>query len=231
MPRIDLFTSPDCPGCPAARESVGQFARRHPEVEVHEWDLSRDPGPAVGRGIFATPSVLVNGVHVLLGVPKESDLLQRLGALQGLPGDRHVLVVNAYDDFLTRPVFEVLSRAGYVPTPVDSVVVAVHALRTRPFEGVVVGLNPKVDAEGHIERSGIGVWAEILLQLGDTPWASRPILVTAASAGLARSELAEHGVTNPVLVVTTTDLADPAFPRAVERHFFLPFREEGRRSL
>jgi hypothetical protein len=82
MPRIDLFTSPDCPGCPAARAAVTAFVARHPGVELHEWDLSRDPGPAVGRGIFVTPTVLVNSVHILFGVPRESDLLDRLGDLE-----------------------------------------------------------------------------------------------------------------------------------------------------
>lgn len=38
-------------------------------VEIREWDLSRDPGPAVGRGIFVTPSLLIDGVHILIGVP------------------------------------------------------------------------------------------------------------------------------------------------------------------
>ena len=72
--RIDLFVSPTCPGCPSAREVVERFARARRDVEIHEWDLSRDPGPAVGRGIFATPTVLLDGVHVLIGVPEPSDL-------------------------------------------------------------------------------------------------------------------------------------------------------------
>jgi hypothetical protein len=74
--RIDLFTSPGCPTCPAARAAVAAFAESHPGTEVHEWDLAREPGPAAGRGIFATPALLVNGTHVLFGVPTESELLR-----------------------------------------------------------------------------------------------------------------------------------------------------------
>jgi hypothetical protein len=75
--RIDLFVSPGCPSCPAAREAIRCFARDRAGVEVHEWDLSADPGPAVGRGIFATPTVLLDGVHVL-PAPSASDLARHL---------------------------------------------------------------------------------------------------------------------------------------------------------
>lgn len=69
MTRLDLFTAPDCPACATARAVVESFARNRPDIVVHEWDLTRDPGPAVGRGIIATPAVLVNGMRILLGVP------------------------------------------------------------------------------------------------------------------------------------------------------------------
>ena len=56
MTRVDLFTAPHCPACLAAREAVASFARERADVVVHEWDLTLDPGPAVGRGIVATPA-------------------------------------------------------------------------------------------------------------------------------------------------------------------------------
>jgi hypothetical protein len=80
MTRLDLFTAPDCPACPAAREAVASFARQRPEVVVREWDLTRDPGPAVGRGIVATPAVLVNGRRILLGVPDSRQLAEAAAA-------------------------------------------------------------------------------------------------------------------------------------------------------
>jgi hypothetical protein len=81
--RIDLFVSPGCPGCPAARAVLQAFARAHAHVEVHEWDLSRDSGPALGRGIFATPTVLLDGTHILPGVPHTPDLERHLEAARG----------------------------------------------------------------------------------------------------------------------------------------------------
>jgi len=72
--RIDLFTAPCCPACGAAREAVAAFAAQRAGLEVHEWDLTRDPGPARGRGIFATPSLLLDGQLVVLGVPSTTQL-------------------------------------------------------------------------------------------------------------------------------------------------------------
>ena len=80
MTRIDLFTAPDCPACPAAREVVAAFARARGDVVVHEWDLTRDPGPALGRGIVATPAVLVDGARILLGVPAADALADAAGS-------------------------------------------------------------------------------------------------------------------------------------------------------
>lgn len=222
MPRIDLFTSPECPTCPKAREVVAAFAAEHPEVELREWDLATNPGPAVGRGIFASPSLLLNGADVLFGVPTETELLKHLHPTrpQG-DGVKRVLVLNAYEDFLRRPVFESLSRAGYVPCPVESVEAAVRATRAQAFAGVVVALNPVVNAESEVVRSGIGLWAAVLARIADPSWATRPILVTAASkasAPLVRAELERHGVGNPVLIATKAEVAEPEFPSTVRRH-------------
>ena len=88
--RIDLFIAPGCPGCPAARKVIEDFTRNTAGVEVHEWDLSRDPGPAAGRGIFATPTLLIDGIHILPGVPSTSDLERHLepGARANAQGPR-----------------------------------------------------------------------------------------------------------------------------------------------
>lgn len=222
MPRIDLFTSPECPSCPRAKEVVTAFAAEHPGVEVREWDLATNPGPAVGRGIFATPSLLLNGVDILLGVPTQADLLRHFGHLSAGPDEvRRVLVLNAYGDFLRRPVFEALSRAGYVPCPAESVEAAVDAVKTRALAGVVVALNPVFSRDGEILQSGIGFWAQVLARIDDPSWLSRPIVVTAtsrASAPLVRSELTRHGVANPVLIVTKGEATDPGFPAVVQQH-------------
>lgn len=85
MTRIDLFTAPDCPACPAARQVVAAFARDRPDVVVREWDVTRDPGPAIGRGIVATPAVMVNGSRILLGVPDRAQLSEAARAAPWSP--------------------------------------------------------------------------------------------------------------------------------------------------
>lgn len=222
MPRIDLFTSPECPSCPRAREVLAAFAARHPEIELREWDLTTDPGPAVGRGIFATPSLLLNGADVLFGVPTETQLLEHFSIdHERADGVRRVLVLNAYADFLRRPVFETLSRAGYVPFPVESVEAAARVIGTQLFAGVVVALNPELDAQGDMVQSGIGLWAQVLTKLNDAAWAARPILVTATSRGsapLVRAELERHAIRNPVLIATKAEVTQPDFSSQVRRH-------------
>ena len=87
--RLDLLTSPLCPDCPTARRVVAEIAAAHPGTEVHEWDITRDPGPAVGRGLFITPAVIVDGGRVVIGVPTEKDLIESRSvsaAGEGMPG-------------------------------------------------------------------------------------------------------------------------------------------------
>lgn len=106
--RIDLLTSPGCPGCPAARDVVRAFAAERPGVEVHEWDVTRDTGPAVGRGIFATPAVILDGGRILLGVPSREELVRGQACAKGECQVPETIVVNG--------IFEsVRKNFGFVP--------------------------------------------------------------------------------------------------------------------
>lgn len=122
MPRIDLFTSPECPSCPRAREVVAAFAAEHADVEVREWDLATNPGPATGRGIFATPTLILDGVSVLPGVPTLSDLLTRFGReRRSVEGVERVLVqkprrLTMPDVAAENAIFEAVKKKfGFVP--------------------------------------------------------------------------------------------------------------------
>ncbi|MGE0454772.1 MAG: thioredoxin family protein [Vicinamibacteria bacterium] len=223
--RIDLFTSPSCSACPAARDVVQAFAARHAGVEVHEWDLTRDPGPAAGRGIFVTPSVLLNGRDVLVGVPSDGALeecVERSAEAGADPAFQPVLVLNAYGDFLRRPVFEALARAGYAPHPVADVEAGVRALRESAFAGAVVALNPVLDLDGLVVQSGLGLWARVVERVGDPLLRRRPIVVTAtsrASVPLVHAECVRHAIANPILILTKADATDPSAPARIESHF------------
>jgi hypothetical protein len=102
MTRIDLFTAPGCSTCPSARVAIRAFAEDHPGTEVHEWDLTRDPGPAVGRGIFIAPTVLVNLTYVLVGVPERAELVRAAAAWSPEPAR-------------TPPMFARRASAGFPP--------------------------------------------------------------------------------------------------------------------
>lgn len=82
MARIDLFTSRHCSACPEARRVVMAFAQGRPDVEVVEWDFDRGRGPAAGRGIFVTPSMLINDREIVFGIPT-LEQLERLMPLDG----------------------------------------------------------------------------------------------------------------------------------------------------
>jgi len=106
--RIDLLTSPGCPGCPAAREAVRSFAAERGGVEVYEWDLTKDPGPAQGRGIFATPALILDGGRVLVGVPSIEELMSGEARGNGEWPVAETSVVNEVFD-------EVRKKYGFVP--------------------------------------------------------------------------------------------------------------------
>jgi AhpD family alkylhydroperoxidase len=122
--RIDLLTSPGCPACPAAREAVRAFAARRPGVEVHEWDLTHDPGPARGRGIFATPAVIVDGERIVVGVPTARDLeAARSRPHGGTGGEEGEASVTR--DAAVSEIFEaVRKRYGFVPNQIQQMSVS-----------------------------------------------------------------------------------------------------------
>jgi hypothetical protein len=76
--RVDLFTLPGCGACEQARAALREFSERHGGIEVREWDLSARPVLARDHGICVAPTALVDGTHVLIGVPGETDLLALL---------------------------------------------------------------------------------------------------------------------------------------------------------
>ncbi len=88
MPRIDLFISRGCAASRVARAVIARFAARRADVEVHEWDLACDPGPARERGIFASPSLLFDGRRIFVGVPTTEQLDECIRSTEGTDGAR-----------------------------------------------------------------------------------------------------------------------------------------------
>ena len=133
-----------------------------------------------------------------------------------------VLILNAYGQFLRRPVFEALDRAGFDALPASDLSEAVGLARTKKLGGIVVGLNLKPGTSGEVMESGLSLFARFLAEVGDPGFATRPIVVTVtyrSSSGVVEEEAARHGVTNPRLLASKADVLDPAFADAICEHF------------
>jgi len=78
---IEIFVAPEgCPSCGKAQRLVRQVAPDYPGIEVREIHILDAPDRVVEYGVFSTPFIVIDGKVEFVGVPKESDLRQRLNA-------------------------------------------------------------------------------------------------------------------------------------------------------
>jgi glutaredoxin len=76
---IEIFIAPDgCPSCGKAQRLVQQVAPDYPGVEVREIHILDAPERVVAYGVFSTPFIVIDGKVEFVGVPRESDLRERL---------------------------------------------------------------------------------------------------------------------------------------------------------
>lgn len=133
-----------------------------------------------------------------------------------------VLILNAYGEFLRRPVSDALDRAGFDVLAASDLNEAVELARTKKLGGIVVGLNLKQGTSGEVPESGLSLFARFLAEVGDPGFATRPIVVTVtyrSSSGVVEEEAARHGVANPRLLASKADVLDPAFAGVIREHF------------
>ena len=78
---IEIFVAPDgCPSCAKAQRLVEQVAPDYPGVEVREIHILDAPERVVEYGVFSTPFIVIDGKVEFVGVPRETDLRDRLKA-------------------------------------------------------------------------------------------------------------------------------------------------------
>jgi len=78
---IEIFIAPDgCPSCGKAQRLVRQIAPDYPGVEVREIHILDAPDRVVEYGVFSTPFIVIDGKVEFVGVPRETDLRNRLKA-------------------------------------------------------------------------------------------------------------------------------------------------------
>jgi len=78
---IEIFIAPEgCPSCGKAQRLVRQVAPDYAGVEVREIHILDAPDRVVDYGVFTTPFIVIDGKVEFVGVPRESDLRDRLNA-------------------------------------------------------------------------------------------------------------------------------------------------------
>ena len=73
---LELFTSDHCPGCPAARTALQRLCEEDDSLRLVIVDVDSQPAKAGVYGLVATPATVINGRHVLYGVPRP-DVIRR----------------------------------------------------------------------------------------------------------------------------------------------------------
>lgn len=77
MPRLDVYVTEHCFGCPRARRLAQAAAERFPTVAVRVVDLEHEP-QARPEGLVAVPTYMLDGCIVALGNPRRGELFRRL---------------------------------------------------------------------------------------------------------------------------------------------------------
>ncbi len=72
--RVTVFTLPDCPKCPAAKELV-EVVGKDLDIDIDEVDLKADRITGLQYGVASTPSVAVNEKLISRGDVPDKDVL------------------------------------------------------------------------------------------------------------------------------------------------------------
>ena len=76
---IEIFIAPEgCPSCGKAQRLVRQVVSDYEGVEVREVHILDAPERVVEYGVFSTPFIVIDGAVAFVGVPRETDLRERL---------------------------------------------------------------------------------------------------------------------------------------------------------
>ncbi|AEH07494.1 MJ0307 family thioredoxin [Methanothermococcus okinawensis] len=78
MVKIEVFTSPMCPHCPAAKRVVEEVVSGMEGVEVENVDVMKEPERAANYGIMAVPTIVIDGEVKFVGAPTKEALKDEL---------------------------------------------------------------------------------------------------------------------------------------------------------
>jgi small redox-active disulfide protein 1 len=76
--KVTVFTMPQCPKCPAAKELVKEVSKDF-DIEIAEVDIKEDMVTGLQYGVASTPSVAVNEKLISRGdVPSRDELIEEI---------------------------------------------------------------------------------------------------------------------------------------------------------
>lgn len=76
--KVTIFTMPECPKCPAAKELVKQVGESL-DIDIEEVDIKEDRIKGLQYGVASTPSVAVNEKLISRGdVPDREELIAEI---------------------------------------------------------------------------------------------------------------------------------------------------------
>jgi len=76
--KVTIFTMPQCPKCPAAKELVHEVSKDF-DIEITEVDIKEDMLTGLQYGVASTPSVAVNEKLISRGdVPSRDELIEEI---------------------------------------------------------------------------------------------------------------------------------------------------------
>ncbi|MDK2790320.1 MAG: thioredoxin 1 [Methanothermococcus sp.] len=78
MVKVEVFTSPMCPHCPAAKRVVEEVAGEVEGVEVEHVNVMENPEKAAKYGIMAVPTIVIDGEVKFVGAPTKEALKEEL---------------------------------------------------------------------------------------------------------------------------------------------------------
>jgi len=74
MPTLRIFTTTNCPRCPAAKQIAKNVAEKH-NLDLEEINLDDDPIKGLQFQVISTPSIAIDDETIFFGeVPSEQEL-------------------------------------------------------------------------------------------------------------------------------------------------------------
>jgi len=81
--KIQVFSTPMCSTCPAAKEVVKEVLKKFPQVEYEEVDALEKQEEAFSCGVSSVPAIVIDGELWKCGVPSkkevEAEVQRRIG--------------------------------------------------------------------------------------------------------------------------------------------------------